>query len=144
MKKSVLIFGKAQVAAFSGGISDYAIMVALTEIFHIHYTYSILISGSLGAILNFSLNRKWAFQSDIKYRHSLKNQAAKFALMIVGSVLLKSSGTFLVTNTFSTDYKISRVLVDLVVSYCFNFPLIKYWVFRKSKKDVQRNEALFV
>ena len=37
----VFVFAKAQFSAFVGGITDYLIMIFLTEIFHLHYTLSI-------------------------------------------------------------------------------------------------------
>ena len=53
----IFVFAKAQVSAFIGGITDYAIMVFVTEVFHVHYTISIVIGGIIGAVVNFSLNR---------------------------------------------------------------------------------------
>lgn len=126
-----MIFARAQVAAFAGGITDYSIMIALTELAHIHYTRSILISGFIGALVNFSVNRRWAFQTGQYYSSSKRVQLLKFFLVVVGSVSLKSGGTFLLTSTLKINYKISRLIIDAIVSYGFNFPLIKYWVFRK-------------
>ena len=136
-RSSFLAFLKAQVSAFLGGMTDYAVMIILTELVYIHYTYSILVSGILGAFVNFSLNRRWAFKSDGVYLVSKRGQVLRFSCVITGSVVLKSAGTFLLTSAIQTDYKISRVLVDLVVSYGFNYPLIRYWVFKQGK-----NEAL--
>lgn len=135
MRKALLTFGKAQVSALSGGLSDYAIMVILTEVFLVKYTISILISGIIGAAINFSLNRRWAFNSEEDFHHSLKSQLIKFAVVIGGSILLKSAGTFFVTEGSGLDYKISRVAVDLLISYSFNYPLIRYWVFKKAKSE---------
>lgn len=129
---SILTFGKAQVSAFIGGISDYAFMVIFTDLFGLHYTVSILLSGSLGAFINFSMNRYWAFPSEGIYQHSLKDQISRFVVVVLGSIALKSAGTYCLVNAVSLNYKISRVLIDLFVSYAFNFPLMKYWVFKSS------------
>jgi len=129
--KSVVIFAKAQVAAFAGGVTDYIIMIALTELAHIHYTRSILISGLIGALVNFSLNRRWAFQTGQFYSSSKKHQLLKFFFVVLGSISLKSGGTYLLTSSLKINYKISRLIIDAIVSYGFNFPLIKYWVFKK-------------
>ncbi|WP_242691612.1 GtrA family protein [Desertivirga arenae] len=135
MRKALLTFGKAQVSALSGGLSDYAIMVTLTEVFFVKYTISIVVSGIIGAAINFSLNRRWAFNSEEDFHHSLKSQLLKFSVVIGGSVLLKSAGTFFVTESSGLDYKISRIAVDLLISYSFNYPLIRYWVFKKAKAE---------
>jgi len=132
--KRALIFGKAQVSAFIGGMVDYGVMIFCTEVFHIHYVYSIGISGVIGAVVNFSLNKSWTFRSkESPYKHSINVQLLKFICVVTGSILLKSSGTYGVTTLLKIDYKISRLLVDLVVSLLFNFNLQKYWVFAKKQ-----------
>lgn len=130
-KNQFYIFAKAQVSAFSGGMLDYLVMIAFTELLHIHYTLSILISGTIGAILNFSINRFWTFQSSVAFKSPTGVQLIKFILVVIGSISLKSVGTYLLTNWLALDYKISRILVDIVVSLGFNYTLQTYWVFKK-------------
>ena len=130
----VFTFAKAQVSAFIGGLSDYAIMVFVTEVFHVHYTISIAIGGIIGAIINFSLNKSWTFRNKSQpYKSSVRKQLLKFVLVVLNSILLKSTGTFLITNFIRIDYKISRIIVDLMVSLLFNYTLQKHWVFNKVK-----------
>ena len=130
----VFTFAKAQVSAFIGGLSDYAIMVFVTEVFHVHYTISIAIGGIIGAIINFSLNKAWTFHNKSQpYKSSVRKQLLKFVLVVLNSILLKSTGTFLITNFIRIDYKISRIIVDLMVSLLFNYTLQKHWVFNKVK-----------
>jgi putative flippase GtrA len=132
-----IIFAKAQVSAFIGGITDYTIMIICTEYLHIHYTISIVIGGIIGAVVNFSINRYWTFDAKAL---PAKKQIPKFILVVTGSILLKSSGTFLFTQIFRLNYKISRIIVDLIVSYGFNYVLQKRWVFRKESetKDLSK------
>ena len=132
MKKysSIFTFIKAQISAFVGGLVDYLVMIVCTEFLGVHYTLSILISGSIGAIINFSINRKWTFQAE---NGNLKYQVPKFIIMVIGSILLKSGGTYLITNWLNINYKISRVITDLIVSLGFNYTLQNYWVFKKGR-----------
>jgi len=130
-RKSVFVFAKAQVSAFTGGILDYIVMILCTELLHIHYTISIAIGGIIGAILNFSLNRYWTFNANKASELSVGAQLVKFAFVVAGSIALKSSGTYLFTTLLKLDYKITRIMVDIVVSLGFNYVLQKYWVFRK-------------
>src|SRR5699024_1988949 len=127
-KKSFLTFFKAQASAFIGGLSDYAIMLFCTEVLGIHYTLSIVISGTLGAVVNFSINKYWTFKSP----SPIGGQLVRFVVVVLGSIALKSSGTYLVTEFMEIDYKISRIIVELVVSLLFNYPLQRYWVFKNS------------
>ena len=133
LPEKLFTFSKAQLSAFSGGMIDYGIMIFLTEMFHLHYTVSILISGVIGAVINFGLNKKWTFHSkDEPYKHGLKVQLVKFILVVINSIFMKSYGTFLITQFIGIDYKISRLFIDLFVSLVFNFNLQKYWVFKKA------------
>ncbi len=130
-KKSIFTFGKAQLSAFIGGISDWIIFLICVKI-GIHYTISIWISGFLGALVNFSLNKYWTYNA-IEERTS--NQLFKFYFVVVGSVALKSFGTYLMTEGLTIDCRISRLVVDLVVSLGYNYTLQRFWVFRKSQND---------
>lgn len=134
-KKSVLTFLQAQVAAFVGGITDYGLMILLTEVFKLHFTFSILISGTVGAIINFSINRFWVFKNQSGYSSNINNQLFKFAFVVLGSISLKSLGTFMFQKVFQIDYRIGRLITDLFVSYGFNYPLIKNWVFKVNDKQ---------
>jgi putative flippase GtrA len=132
-KNPLYIFAKAQASAFTGGIIDYLVMIGCTEFLHIHYTISIAIGGIVGAIVNFSINRYWTYQAR---QSSVGNQALKFIFVLAGSITLKSSGTFLLTTFLNLDYKISRIITDIFVSFGFNFLLQKYWVFKKDLDTV--------
>ena len=129
-KVSFWVFLKAQASAFIGGLVDFGVMVAVTELLHIHYTISILISGIIGAIVNFTINRKWTYRAE---GERVEGQLLKFVVVVVGSVLLKSGGTYSFTNWLAIDYKISRILTDILVSIGFNYTLQTYWVFKKGK-----------
>ena len=130
--RQFIVFGKAQLSAFVGGIIDYAIMIFFTEVFHVHYTVSIVIGGLIGAVVNFSLNNKWAFHSQNNlYKNSLRKQLLKFVLVVVNSIFLKSMGTYAITTFLDIDYKFSRIITDLIVSIGFNYTLQRYWVFKK-------------
>ena len=136
-RKLVYIFAKAQFAAFFGGIFDYMVMIGCTEFLHIHYTRSIIISGLLGALVNFSINRYWTYSA---HKSAFSYQLLRFYMVVLGSIFLKSTGTWLITENFHLDYKFSRLIVDLFVSIGFNFMLQKYWVFKK-KEDYQAETA---
>ncbi|MBE8724431.1 GtrA family protein [Flavobacterium hungaricum] len=134
-KQSVFTFLQAQIAAFLGGITDYCLMILLTEVFKLHFTFSILISGTVGAIINFSINRFWVFKNQSGYSSPINKQLLKFALVVLGSISLKSFGTLVLQRVFQIDYRIGRLITDSFVSYGFNYPLIKYWVFRANEEQ---------
>lgn len=142
--ENLIVFSKAQLSAFVGGMTDYLFMILFTEVFHLHYTISIAIGGIIGAVVNFSLNKTWTFRSNNNaYKNSMPQQVLKFILVVLNSIFLKSSGTYLITTFFRLDYKISRIIVDLIVSIVFNYTLQKFWVFKKNASySIPTNQKL--
>jgi putative flippase GtrA len=131
-KTHILTFLKAQLSAFTGGIVDYFAMIFFTEVVGFFYPYSIVIGGLIGAVVNFSLNRYWTFGArDEKKR----KQVPKFVVMVLGSIALKTLGTYCLTHYTKLDYRISRPIIDLFVSLGFNYTLQKYWVFTNNSKQ---------
>lgn len=132
----LIIFFKAQISAMIGGVSDYFIMLFFTQVFHVHYTISIAIGGVIGAVINFSINKTWAFMSKkFPYKHTFRTQMLKFMIVVANSIFLKILGTYLLTTYMHIDYRISRIIVDLIVSITFNYNLQKHWVFKQAKKQ---------
>jgi len=134
MIEKLFMFTKAQVSSGIGGIVDYIIMILCTELLGIHYTISIAIGGIIGAIINFSLNKTWTFQSKTSsYKYSSRRQFSRFAIVVINSIALKAAGTYYFTTFYRIDYEISRVITDLIVSIVFNYTLQRHWVFRKER-----------
>jgi putative flippase GtrA len=121
-------FGKVQVSSSAGGMTDYGVMLLLTEFFNVYYVLSIVIGGLIGAVVNFSINRYWTFKATGNRK---REQLPKFITVVVGSITLKSGGTWLMTEFLHLDYRISRIIVDGIVAICWNFTLQKLWVFKK-------------
>jgi putative flippase GtrA len=132
MIERFFIFAKAQISSFFGGIVDYLVMILCTELFHVYYPYSVAIGGVVGAMVNFSINKKWAFRSKtLPYQYPLWRQVFRFCLVVINSILLKASGTYFFTAYMGIDYKISRIMTDLIVSWLFNYTLQRFWVFKR-------------
>jgi putative flippase GtrA len=124
-------FARAQFSAFVCGMCDYVIMILLTEFTRIHYTVSIAIACTIGAIMNFSVNKYWTFYSKkSSYEFSLSQQLWRFLFVVVSSIGLKILGTYLLTAYVHIDYKISRLITDMIVSIFYNYMLQRYWVFK--------------
>lgn len=132
-KNSISVFLKAQVSAFSGGLTDYVLMILLTEMLGIHFAISIVLSGIVGGTINFILNRFWAFKSENIYATSPSKQFMRFFTIVLSSVILKSAGTYQLHQSFAIDYRLGRLLTDSFVSYGFNYPMMKLWVFKTQK-----------
>jgi putative flippase GtrA len=123
----VKIFAKAQFSAFFGGMVDLFTMFLLTEFYSVHYIHSLVVGGIVGALVNYSINRYWTFEASGR---SVGEQLSKFVCVVIGSITLKSIGTYFFTEVILWDYKISRIVTDAFVAFGFNYVLQKYWVFR--------------
>lgn len=128
MSPKIREFLRAQFSAFVGGLSDFAIYTFCYKILLISAPFSNAISGSLGAVVNFTVNRYWAFNNT---QEPVTHQLWKFVVVVVGSILLKSSGIHFLVDVHNAHFLLSKVLVEIIVSLGFNFILQKYWVFRK-------------
>jgi len=121
-------FLKAQLSAFVGGLFDFAIYTLCYKILGISAPFSNVASGSLGAVVNFTINRYWSFESS---QEALGSQLWKFVLVVIGSITLKSSGIYLLVDVFNLNFLVSKLIVEIIVSLGFNFALQKLWVFKK-------------
>jgi len=123
-------FIRAQVSAFVGGVVDYLVMIICIEWFNYSLIGAIIIGGSIGATINFLINRYWTFSNS---NTSFFPQLIKFIMAVIGSIFLKATGTHLLTNALGISYKITRLIVDAFVCFGFNFLVQKFWVFNKKK-----------
>ena len=121
-------FLKAQLSAFVGGLTDFGIYTFCFKVLTLSAPLSNVVSGSLGAVVNFLINRYWSFDSQ---NESIGNQLWKFVIVVVGSILLKSTGIYLLVDLWNMHFILAKISVELIVSLGFNFVLQKYWVFKK-------------
>lgn len=123
-----LSFGKAQISAFLGGLFDFAIYTFGIQVLGFTAYISNIISGSSGAIVNFTINRYWTFNNTST---PVGKQLAKFVVVVIGSISLKSMGIYFLVDHLSLNPYYSKIAMEILVSLGFNFLLQKYWVFRK-------------
>ncbi|NGM72218.1 GtrA family protein [Sphingobacterium sp. SGL-16] len=121
-------FFKAQLSAFLGGMTDLGIYSFCYKVLNFSAPFSNAISGALGAIVNFLINRYWSFNNP---KTPIANQLWKFILVVIGSITLKSLGIYFFVDRLQWDGILSKLLVEVIVSLGFNFTLQKFWVFKK-------------
>ncbi|HEX3345932.1 MAG TPA: GtrA family protein, partial [Polyangiaceae bacterium] len=85
------------------------------------------IGAGLGALTNFGLGRAWVFR-----RHSghWAAQGSRYALVAGASAGWNALGEHLVHDVEHVQYVLARVVVSLVVSLLWNFPMQRRFVFR--------------
>jgi putative flippase GtrA len=130
MIQELKTFVKAQFSAFTGYVCDYSIMLLLKEIMGVYYLTAMAISGIIGAIVNFLLNKKWTFRPHGTYKFSSTQQVWRFIVVVLLGLFIKIIGTNILTIVTHIDYKLTRLAMDAIVFVCVNYTLQRVWVFK--------------
>lgn len=125
----MLRFLKAQLASFIGTVVDFLTTIVSVEILGVWYVLGTFLGNVLGGIANFYLGRNWVFKATGK---KIKVQAFRYIIVWIGSILLNTSGVYLLTHYFQVQYIISKVIVSLAVAFAYNYLLQRYFVFKLS------------
>lgn len=128
MSDKLRVFLRAQLSAFIGGLSDFGIYTFCYTVLKFTAPFSNVISGSLGAIVNFTINRYWSFGNTEK---SIGSQLWKFIIVVVGSITLKSLGIHVLVDIWHLHFLLSKLIVEIIVSLGFNYTLQRFWVFKQ-------------
>ena len=130
--KSEIVFGnlkiffRFQLTALMATTVDFFITILLKEKFHIHYTLAVAGGAGSGAITAFAINRYWVFRSLEK--HPLE-QLIRYFIVAIGSILLNTAGTYLLTESFHFSYLVSKAIVALVIGFTYSYYFAKRFVF---------------
>lgn len=122
-----------QAAAVITTVVDFGTMILLVSLVGLRPGIATLLSALLGGIVNFTLARRFVFrraESEVR----APAQGFRYALVSVASALWNAAGESLLTRAFGVPYVLGRVLVAVVVSLAWNYPLHRYFVFAHPKK----------
>lgn len=126
----MVTFLKAQAAAISGSAVDFlvfTVMVLWLGKAPDMVSLATAIGAFCGGLVNFIIVRKWVFNEGQKRAHV---QAGRYILVWAGSILLNSSGMWLVTYFTTLNFAVARVLVSVLVGVTYNYSLQKRFVFK--------------
>ncbi len=120
-------FLKSQLTSLSSTAVDFAVLILCTELFAIYYVISKAIAACCGAVVSFTLSRKWAFRRSDKH---MGPQALKYLFTSACSLGLNVIGIYLFTEYLGFHYILSNVFTAVLVAIGFNFIMYRYFVFR--------------
>jgi putative flippase GtrA len=126
----MLTFLKAQAAAIIGSLVDflvYALLVQLTGNTAAMVSLATAEGAVCGGVVNFLIIRSWVFNEGQNKKHV---QVMRYILVWAGSILLNSSGMYLITYFTTINYAIARILVSVLVGVFYNYFLQKRFVFK--------------
>ena len=117
---------RSVISALVATAADFALVVALVTYVDISAWYATAIGCALGAVVNFFLNRVWAFEAGGAY----SPQAARYGFVSLSSMLLNAAGVAVFVLP-GIDYRVAWILVRFAVFLGWNFPLHRDYVFAR-------------
>lgn len=121
------MFVKAQLASLSASIIDFSTFLLLNKIFHVPGQQATMAGVIAGGIFNFTINRRWVFNSADKNRWS---QMVKYILVWCGNFILNTAGYTLLSKFTHFDPAIIKIIVSIIVGISYNYFLQKRFVFK--------------
>lgn len=120
-------FIKAQVSSIVSTLADFLVTHLFTEVLGFWYLFSSVSGTILGGLVNFLLGRYWTFKVANENKFV---QAQKYLIIWVVSLLLNTSGVYVLTDWLGCYYMASKVMVSISVGVFFNFYFQKTFVFK--------------
>jgi putative flippase GtrA len=122
------LLARHQTGAIVATAVDFLVMIGWVELGRGSPVVGVAVGAASGAITNFLLGRQWIFRATDR---SVAAQAVRYALVSAGSLGLNSLGEHLLLRALALSYVLTRVLVAALVGVGWNFPLQRYFVFRR-------------
>ncbi|WP_131536607.1 GtrA family protein [Pedobacter nototheniae] len=122
----MLTYLKAQASSITASLLDFLVTIAGVNLFGLWYLAASITGTVAGGIFNFSVNRKWVFSASSQ---NIKPQIIKYILVWCGNLLLVTGGVYVLTQFFSLNYVLSKVLVSVVIGSSYNYIMQKQFIF---------------
>jgi putative flippase GtrA len=124
-KQGIRQFIKYVITGLISFATEISLVYLFTEVAKLWYIYSNSIALFVVFIINFSLNRFWAFRSRQPFIKQLLTSGTLFALnLVAGNAIM-----YFFTETFHLYYLFSKVIATgMMVTW--NFFLYKYYVYK--------------
>ncbi|MDR0792021.1 MAG: GtrA family protein, partial [Chitinophagaceae bacterium] len=120
--KTIFTFLKVQVSSIVATAVDFLITIFLAEFFHVEHTKANICGVVCGGVVNFLVNRQWAFRAT---EGKVKTQIAKYIVVWLGSILLNIAGFNCLTKLFHIEYILAKIIVAVLIGVFYNYLLQK-------------------
>lgn len=117
-------------------IVDYTVMVSLVELAHLSPVAATPIAAFCGAVTNFTMNRRFTYRA--APQGAVHGQLFRFILVSGCSLGLNTLGEFLFLKIPHLHYFLARVITSTIVSNVWNYPLLRFFVFRENGGTARR------
>lgn len=133
--KEFLRFVKFALISASAGLIEFGAFSLFNELFHLPYWLSYLIALVLSVLWNFTLNRKYTFQSAADIPSAMFKTAMFYVVFVPFSTWLEHAFTGLGWN----EYLVT--ILNMLLNFGLEFVYQRYYVFRDSiDTNIQNRE----
>jgi|HubBroStandDraft_2_1064218.scaffolds.fasta_scaffold355188_2 putative flippase GtrA len=134
-RATLATLGRHQLGAAVATALDFATMILLVQGLGASPVLGTAVGASLGGIVNFVLGRAWVFRGQTG---RWTEQAVRYAVGSACGAGLNAFGEHLVNGVAHVHYVLARVMVSIVVSLAWSFPVQRRIVFRDGEPRRQR------
>ena len=120
------MFSAAVVASVVATGADFALVNVLVEWATLHPTLATFCGCALGGVINFVMNKFWAFRGN---RGTTMTQSFRYAMVSGTSALLNSGGVGMLLLVPGLDYRIAWIIIRIAIYSAWNYPLQRNYVF---------------
>ncbi len=120
-----------QAGALASTTVDFGVMIAVVQGLGLSPVAGTVAGAAVGAGFNFALGRRWIFHTGDPVR--MRHQVVRYGIVSLASLLLNALGEFAVHDLLRVQYVAARLVVAILVSVAWNYPLHRAWVFAPSR-----------
>ena len=133
-KKEFLRSIKFTLFSISAGIIQVLSFTLLNELLHLNYWVSYLISMVLSVLWNFTLNRRFTFQSAANVPVAMLKVLLFYAVFTPLSTML---GNYLAEDLLWNEYLVTAL--NMILNFVLEFLYQRFYVFNKNLDDRKKN-----
>jgi putative flippase GtrA len=121
-------FSRSLLTSLLTTVLDFATLIGLTELAGVNYVIATSIGTVVGAVANFTINKVWAFYArDMPAIPAM----ARFVGVQAGASALHTGGVWVLTRFARLPYPVSKLVIAATVYLTWNYPLNRWFVFRR-------------
>jgi len=125
--RTIKLLGKHQFASIVATAIDYSLMIVMVSVVGLTAVEGTVIGAACGATANFTLGRYFTFRA--AHRRP-EGQAFRYILVSAASLGWNALGEHLLAVVLGLHYVIARLITGTLVSFLWNYPLQRYFVFK--------------
>ena len=122
----LVVFSQHQIAAILATALDYAVMILCVSVAGAAATLGTAAGSLVGAVANFTLGRRWVFQSTAS---AIRGQALRYAFVSLLSLVFETAAEKLMV-AIGLNYVVARLIASSCVGVLWNYPMHRAFVFK--------------